>query len=202
MQDSRSATDAKMRLQGTHISPDCSGGIRIEYARNKSGDSVCIVVQYLRSASLSVCSGESAKPNTRVCGYAKHTHQNTAHPLHTSRWRVAAGQPTAGRLATAHCTEACKYFSGYLYSSSSWWTSFQFSSPSPMECSTYRHQATCYSILTLKKETQNLSFLNTFMLILLYFIVPFSVHIAYIIIICKQLVIYMLCKLYCMFRLD
>jgi len=61
--------------------------------------------------------------------------------------------------------------------------------PSPMECSTYRHQATCYSILTLKKETQNLSFLNTFMLILLYFIVPFSVHIAYIIIICKQLVI-------------
>jgi len=44
MQDSRSATEAKMRLQGTRISTDCSGGIRIEYARNKFGDSVCIVV--------------------------------------------------------------------------------------------------------------------------------------------------------------
>jgi len=45
MQDSRSATEAKMRLQGTRISADCSGGIRIEYARNKFGDSVCIAVK-------------------------------------------------------------------------------------------------------------------------------------------------------------
>ena len=44
-QDCRSAAEAKVRLQGTHISPECSGGIRIEYARNKFGESVRFVVQ-------------------------------------------------------------------------------------------------------------------------------------------------------------
>jgi len=53
-------------------------------------------------------------------------------------------------------------------------------SPSPMNCCfTYRHQASRQST-NIQKETQDLSFLKTSMLVLLYFIIPFLVHIAYI----------------------
>jgi len=64
-----------------------------------------------------------------------------------------------------------------VYSFSSWWKSFQFSRPSPMECSTYRHQASCHCT-NIQKDTQDLSFLKTSILILLYFIIPLLVHIA------------------------